>query len=37
MMDTAAEAKNDDFISDLSFINFNKLYSQKFNTTLDPN
>lgn len=37
MMGTAAEAKNDDFISDLSFIKFNKLYSKKFNTTLDPN
>lgn len=36
MMGIAAEAKNDKFIYDLSFIKFNKFYSEKYNTTLDP-
>ena len=38
MKGTAADfACENDNISDLSFDKFNKLYSEKFNTTLDPN
>lgn len=39
MMGIAAKsvASYDNNISDLSFVKFNKLYSKKYNTTLDPN
>ena len=37
MKGTTAEVKNDDFVSDLSFIKFNILYFEKFNSTLDSN
>lgn len=38
MMGIAAEKASDrNNISDLSFVKFNKLYSKKYNTTLDPN
>ena len=38
MMGIAAKkAYDDNNISDLSFVKFNKLYYKKYNTTLDPN
>jgi hypothetical protein len=32
----AKNASDGNNISDLSFVNFNKLYFEKYNTTLDP-
>jgi hypothetical protein len=38
MMGIAAKNASDGYnISDLSFVKFNKLYFNKYNTTLDPN
>lgn len=37
MTGTAADKASNENISDLSFVEFNKLYSKKYNTTVDPN